>query len=83
MSIIGSSAGPARTGSMGTGRTEADLRRWVTEELAALTEPDGVHWCDGSDAEYEALCDDWSPQAPSLNSTRKSEAVAIWPLQPR
>jgi phosphoenolpyruvate carboxykinase (GTP) len=32
----------------------AGLRAWV-EEVVALTEPDDVHWCDGSDAEYEQL----------------------------
>jgi phosphoenolpyruvate carboxykinase (GTP) len=29
---------------------------WV-DQAAALCEPDDVHWCDGSDAEHEALCD--------------------------
>jgi phosphoenolpyruvate carboxykinase (GTP) len=30
------------------------LQRWV-EDVARLTRPDAVHWCDGSDAEYAAL----------------------------
>ncbi|WP_062537657.1 phosphoenolpyruvate carboxykinase (GTP) [Mizugakiibacter sediminis] len=30
------------------------LNRWV-DEVARLTRPDRVHWCDGSDAEYAAL----------------------------
>ena len=30
------------------------LARWI-EEVAALTQPDSIHWCDGSEAESERL----------------------------
>jgi phosphoenolpyruvate carboxykinase (GTP) len=32
------------------------LLRWV-EKMAALCRPDAIHWVDGSQAEYDALCD--------------------------
>jgi phosphoenolpyruvate carboxykinase (GTP) len=33
----------------------AKLISWV-EEVATLTQPDSIHWCDGSAEEYDALC---------------------------
>jgi phosphoenolpyruvate carboxykinase (GTP) len=41
-------ASPART-------TNRKLLAWV-EEVAQLTQPDSIHWCDGSAEEYEDLC---------------------------
>ena len=34
----------------------AKLIQWV-EEVASLTQPDQIHWCDGSQSEYDALCE--------------------------
>ena len=32
------------------------LLRWV-EKMAELAKPDAIHWVDGSEEEYEALCE--------------------------
>ena len=36
--------------------SNATLRSWV-EDVAKLTKPAKIHWCDGSEAEYKALID--------------------------
>jgi phosphoenolpyruvate carboxykinase (GTP) len=36
--------------------TNTKLRAWF-ETMAALCQPDHVHWCDGSQEEYDALCE--------------------------
>ncbi len=36
--------------------TNKHLVRWV-EKMAELTQPDSIHWVDGSEAEYDGFCD--------------------------
>ena len=49
--------------------SHAGLLRWV-EEMAALCRPDRIHWCDGSRAEYDRLCEE---------SVRRGSFVALDP----
>jgi phosphoenolpyruvate carboxykinase (GTP) len=39
----------------GTPTRNRKLLQWV-DEVARLTQPDRIYWCDGSDAEYDRLC---------------------------
>jgi phosphoenolpyruvate carboxykinase (GTP) len=36
--------------------THPAVQSWI-EEIKTLCQPDAVHWCDGSQAEYDALCE--------------------------
>lgn len=35
--------------------TNKNLLKWV-EKIAALCKPDAIHWVDGSQEEYDSLC---------------------------
>ncbi len=43
------------TGIPGGTTTNAKLLAWVND-MVTLCKPDQVHWCDGSEAEYDAMC---------------------------
>jgi len=32
------------------------LIAWI-QEMTGFCQPERIHWCDGSDAEYQSLCD--------------------------
>jgi phosphoenolpyruvate carboxykinase (GTP) len=46
---------PAVTQTTSAPPTHAKLLEWV-DEVADLTQPDSIHWCDGSAEEYDSLC---------------------------
>ena len=58
--------------------TNEKLNRWV-EEMAALCEPDHIHWCDGSDAEFQKLVDGMieSGTAKKLNEAKRPGSYLV------
>ena len=55
------------------------LVTWV-QQMSALTKPDRIHWCDGSQAEYDALCAQMVAAGTfiRLNDTKRPNSFLAW-----
>ena len=56
-----------------------ELLKWV-DEFVALVQPDQVHWCDGSDAEYDRLCSELVAAGTfrKLNEKLRPDSYLAW-----
>src|SRR5262245_5910680 len=69
---------PSRPGLGHARPNSPKLVQWV-QEIAVLTNPDRIFWCDGSPAEYDAMCDLLvaNGTAVRLNPARRAGCILV------
>ena len=58
------------------------LIAWV-KEMTELCQPTNVHWCDGSEEEYQYLCDLMVKSGTFVKLNELSARIAIWRVRIR
>ena len=69
---------PTRSENAGLSR-HAGLHQWVND-MAAMCQPDVVHWCDGSPAEYQHMLERMvaGGTARWLNPQKRPNSILVW-----
>src|SRR3954470_18212855 len=57
--------------------SHARLAAWV-QEVAELTQPDAIRWCDGSDEEWEKLTDELVESGTFVRLDPSKKPESIW-----
>lgn len=59
-----------------TAKARTELETWV-KQMAAHCDASTVHWCDGSQEEYDNLCGLLEKKEPSFAWTPKKDPIAL------
>jgi phosphoenolpyruvate carboxykinase (GTP) len=57
--------------------THPELQRWV-DEVVQLTQPDAIHWCDGSDEEWTSLTDELVARGVFVRLDEEKKPNSFW-----